>query len=292
MSAFHEAMQNIRRRRGRTVLSVLAITLAMVLLGVFGILTAYAQGFVEKLRESEEISIYLQDSVSDADMLALDASVTALSGVASTRIVSKEEAAAEFEKLFGSHLLTSLEENPLPRSIVVSMDSKHRTSADFERIGRRIENLAGVESVEYGREWMANMDRVLSFFYVIEGILLFLVGIAGVLITSNSIGMTVVVRREAIEIMRLVGATEGFIRRPFYFEGLIQGLLAGALAFLLLFAPWLWLQYSVSSLDIHLRVIGLSRGAFDSGIWYLLVLVPSGALLGWIGSRLALRRAD
>lgn len=291
MSALKEALQNFRRSPGRTVLSILAITMALVLFGVFGILTAYAQGFVEKLRNNEEISIYLQDTISDAEMLALDAAVAALPGVGGTRIVSKEEAAAEFEKLFGSHLLTSLEDNPLPRSIVISMDSGHRTSADFERIGKHIENLAGVESVEYGREWMAKMDRVLSIFYGIEGILLFLVVIAGVLITSNSIGLTVVVRREAIEIMRLVGATESFIRRPFYFEGIIQGMLAGVLAFLVLFAPWIWLQYSVSSLDVQLRVLGITRETFTAGIWYLLILIPSGALLGWIGSQFALRRA-
>ncbi len=292
MSAISEALQNIRRRPGRTVLSVLAITMALVLFGVFGVLAAYSRDFAEKLRKSEEISIYLQDSVSDADMLTLDASVSRLAGVESTRIVSKEEAAAEFEKLFGSHLLTSLEENPLPRSIVVSMDRDHRTSADFERIGKRIENLAGVESVEYGRDWMVSMDRALAIFYGVVSILLILVGIAGVLITSNSIGLTVVVRHEAIEIMRLVGATEGYIRKPFYFEGLIQGTLAGALAFLVLFAPWVWMQYSVSSLDVHLRVIGITRAAFASGIWYLLVLIPVGAFLGAVGSHLALRRAS
>lgn len=291
MRAMNEAFRSIGRRPGRTAVSILAIMLALILFGVFGILTAYAHGFAEKLRKSEEISVYLKDSVSDADMLALDAAVSALDGVESTRIVGKEEASREFERLFGENLLSALEENPLPRTIIVTMSPHHRKSLDFERIGKRVAGFTGVETVEYGREWMKKMDIILSITLVIEIIILSLVGISGILIIANSIGMTVVVRQNAIEIMRLVGATEGYIRRPFYFEGLIQGFIAGVCAFLALYGAFVWLRYSVSNLEVYLHVMGIPANVFDDGIWYLLALIPSGALFGWFGSHAALRRS-
>ena len=275
----------------RTLTSILTITLALVLLGVFGFITAYAYGFANKVKKSEEISIYLKDDLSDADMLALDASVAAMPGVGATRIVSKEEAAREFEKLFGKNLLSSLEENPLPRSIQVIMAPGHRTARDFESTGNRIAALKGVDSVEYGREWMAKAEMFILLLLVVETVLFSLVIIAGILIIANTISLAVLARREAIEIMRLVGATEGFIRSPFYLEGVIQGLCAGILASGVLFGAWFWLKYSVPNLDIYLYMAGAWALKFQSRGWYIMFLIPLGALLGWMGSFLAVRRA-
>jgi cell division transport system permease protein len=275
----------------RTLTSILTITLALILLGVFGFITAYAYGFANNLKKSEEISVYLKDDLSDADIHALGSAVSAMPGVGATRIVSREEAAREFEKLFGKNLLSSLEENPLPRSIQVIMAQGHRTARDFENAGNRISALKGVDSVEYGREWIAKAELFLLLLLVVETVLFTLIIIAGILMIANTIGLAVVARREAIEIMRLVGATEGFIRSPFYLEGIFQGLCAGILASGVLFSAWYWIQYSVPNLDLYLYMAGAWALKFNSRGWYSMFLIPLGAILGWMGSFLAVRRA-
>jgi cell division transport system permease protein len=211
-------------------------------------------------------------------------------GVESTRIVSKENAAQEFERIFGKNLLSTLEENPLPRSIVVIMASKYRTAADFSIIASRIERLNGVESIEYGREWIKKMDTFFLLFIIGEIALIVLVSIAGILVVSGSIGLTVVARRGEIEVMRLVGATERFIRRPFYLEGVFQGLAAGILAFCALYGTYLWVLGSVSDLEVYLRILGFRKDEFVSGGQYLAGIIPAGLLLGLLGSYIAVRR--
>jgi cell division transport system permease protein len=223
-------------------------------------------------------------------MLTLDASIASLPGIESTRIVSKESAASEFERMFGKNLLSTLKENPLPRSIVVTMAQHSRTADDFERVASRIEGMNGVESVEYGKEWIRKMDTFFFLFVIGEIVLITLVSIAGILVISNSIGLTVVARRGEIEVMRLVGATGGFIRRPFYLEGVFQGLAAGVLAFCALYGTYLWMLSSVPDLDVYLRILGFREDEFVSGGRYLAGIIPAGLFLGLLGSYIAVRR--
>lgn len=291
MRSVNEAFSAIFRSPGRALVSVLAISMALVLFGVFGLLTVYAHGLMDLLRKNEEISVYIDERVSDGDMLALDASISQLPGVETTRIVSKDDAAVEFERMFGENLLSALERNPLPRSIVVTVAPGYRTADGFTRLGKRLDTLTGVESVEYGREWMAKMDFVLLIVLGVEITLGALVGIAGIMLISNSIAMTVIVRREAIEIMRLVGATERFIRSPFYLEGIIQGFAAGLLACGMLIGPYFWARHSVPDFEIYMHTFGISLHLLETAAWYLVWLVPAGSLLGLLGSGLAIRRS-
>ncbi len=290
MRSLSEAFTAIVRFPGRTLVSVLAITMALVLFGAFGLLAYYSHTIMDLLRKNEEISVYIEDRLSDADMLALDASISPLPEVESTRIVSREDAAGEFERMFGENLLSTLEENPLPRSIVVVVGDGYRNAISFQQIGKKLEAMNGVESVEYGREWMAKMDFVLMIILGVEVTLGVLVGIAGIIIISSSIGTNVAIRREAIEIMRLVGATEGFIRRPFYMEGFIQGASAGIVAYAVLVGPIFWANRSVPDFEVYLHTFGISAELLMRASCFLGSLIPAGALLGLFGSHLAVRR--
>ena len=103
--------------------------------------------------------------------------------------------------------------------------------------------------------------------------------------------MTVFARSETIDIMRLVGATDSFIRRPFYFEGFIQGILSGFLAFLLLFGVFEWIRYAVPDLQVYLFMFGIHDFILLSHRYSMALLIPAGALMGIIGSAVAVRRA-
>ena len=273
------------------VISILTITIALVLLGIVGIVTIVANGLVSKVQKSEEVIVYLKDDMPDGDMLALDETIASMRQVESTRIISKEEAAREFKEMFGSDLLVALEENPLPRSIVVVIAEGYRSSPYMDTLSHRISTVQGVESVEYGREWMSKVDIFFLVFMIVESIIIALIITAGILIISNTITLTLLARREAIEIMRLVGATERFIRRPFYIEGFFQGIISGISAFLIFLGIYLWASYAVPDLDVYLylfRIQSIQTVAFP---WILGTIIPIGGFLGLLGSYVAVRRA-
>ena len=150
MYALTEAVRNIRRAPSMSSVSVVTIAVTLVVLGAFGAATVAANGFLDRVRGSEEINVYLADDLPDAAMLELDAVIAAMPEVADTRIVSKENAAAEFERRFGQGLLDGLEENPLPRTIVISMTVESRNADAMTRVASRISGTSGVEAVEYG----------------------------------------------------------------------------------------------------------------------------------------------
>ena len=291
MYALREAIQGMIRTYYMTLISILTITVALILIGIVSIITFYANGVVNKVRGNEEIDIYLKDEISDGDMLALDETIASMREVESTRIVSKEDAAKEFEKIFGSDLLSALEENPLPRSIVVTMSKGHRMSSDLERFTERLKTVDAVESVEYGKEWISKLDIFFLIFIIVEVILFTIIVTACILVISNTITLTVIARKEAIEIMKLVGATTSFIRRPFYFEGLIQGLISGIIAFILFYGSYLWFHYVFPDIDVYWYMFGIKELQYYSYPWIISIIIPVGGLLGLLGSFVAVRRA-
>ncbi len=291
MYALREAVGGMLRTPYMSAVSIVTITVTLTVLCVFAMVTLLAHGFMEKVRKSEEINIYIEDSLSDEDMLALEAVISAMKEVDSTRIMSREDAAREFERLFGSDLLRAVDENPLPRSIIVTMGEGFRTSTDMERVAARIEDAGGVESVEYGREWMSRIDLFFLFFIFGELALVLLAVGSCVLVVSNTISMTILARSETIEIMRLVGASDGFIRKPFYVEGFIQGLSAGLVSFLLMYGIWKWLLHAVPDISAYVHMLAYPAILEGAGALGMAVIVPFGALTGLLGSVLAVRRA-
>lgn len=291
MYALREAILGIWRTRNMSVVSVLTISVALLMFGFIGIVTICANGIVDKVQKSEEINVYLKDEMTDGDMLALEETIGSLIEVESTRIVSKEDAAKEFGEMFGNDLLTTLKENPLPRSIVITMAEGYRTSNNMESTASRIRLADNIESVEYGKELMSKLDIFFLIFIISESVIIAVVLAACILVISNTISLTLMVRKEAIEIMKLVGATDSFIRKPFYIEGLLQGLFSGFLTFLFLYGIIIWVQYAVPEINLYKYMFGI--GEFNNISFQNLIalIIPVGGFLGFLGSFLAVRRA-
>ena len=291
MYALREAVQGIVRTRNMSLISTVTISVALIMFGIVVIITLYANGVVNKVQKSEEINVYLKDVMTDAEMLALDETIESMSEVESTRIISKEDAAKEFEKMFGSDLLLSLKENPLPRSIVITMAEGHRMSNDMEKLAQRIKSADNVESVEYGKELMSKLDIFFLIFIIVEAILIAFILAACILVISNTITLTLIARREAIEIMRLVGATDSFISKPFYIEGLLQGLVSGILTFLILYGIYVWVQYAIPDIYVYTYMFGIMEVKYFTYPSLVALIIPVGGFLGLLGSYVAVRRA-
>lgn len=291
MYAVKEAVHGMLRTRYMTFVSMATITVALILFGIVIIITLCANDVVSKVRESEEVNIYLKDEMTNGDMLALDETIASMSEVESTKILSKEDAAKEFERLFGKDFLSSLSEYPFPRSIVVKMSSGHQMSSDLENFAQRLKSVNGVESVEYGKEWMSKLDIFFLVFIIVEAILISLVVAACILVISNTITLTVIARKEAIDIMRLVGATDSYIRQPFYFEGLIEGFISGIITFVFLYGIYYWVHKTFNQIEVYKYLFGINEIQYLSFPLLLSIIIPIGGFLGLLGSYVAVRRA-
>lgn len=290
MYALREAVTGLLRARSMAIVSIATITVSLIVFTGIALMTVGANGVMDRIRGGEEITVYIEDTLTDGEMLALAETIRSMGEVATARIMSKEDAAREFETMFGEGLLEGLDENPLPRSIIVTLADGSRMSEDFDRVAGRIRGATGVEAVEYGSEWVSHMDIIFLAVVLTEIVIAGLVFSACMLVIANTITLTLIARRDAIEIMRLVGATEGFIRRPFYLEGFIQGFAAGVVTYLMMLGISAWIVRAVPQLPVYLFMFGFDRLIPVPATWALASIVPVGAVLGFVGSYIAVRR--
>jgi cell division transport system permease protein len=192
--------------------------------------------------------------------------------------ISKADAAAIFKKEFGEDILSVLDFNPLPPSFKIGLAEGYRTAVHAERLEHRLATLTGVESVKYRKEFLEIIDERARIVHNISLGLGVLVGLSAIVLVSNTIRLAISAKRQIIRTMELVGATRMFIRMPFLLEGIMQGILGGALAAGILY---LLLSYAVRIISPDLP--GLLR---IEPVYYAAVVV-AGAVLGWIGSSIS-----
>ena len=276
--ALREALSSLRRTGAGVLISVGTIALSLFILGLFLLVTFNLYGAIEHLRTRVEVEIYLKDGAPARQIAALKETVGAMPEVQDVRYVDKEMAASEFRSAFGEDLLEAVPQNPLPASLRVRLTEAHRTSDGAGRVARVAQGAPIVEEVAYGETWVRKLDRLILIFFAIDLVVGIAITSATLFVVANTVKLTVLARRESIEIMRLVGATDAFIRRPFFLEGLLQGLSGGLLA-------------GIGVYVLHrIALFYLPHIVLVHGLYPALSLIVLGALLGAAGSQMSLKR--
>jgi cell division transport system permease protein len=275
---WREAISGIRRAKLLSLLSISSITAALFLLGTFLLVTLNFMGAVNSFKGKFQIQAFLSDGTETKDINAVRRTLEEIEGVDQVSYLSKEAALNEFRQELGgaSDFLEVLENNPLPRSFKITLDPDRQNPQAIARISEAVARLPGVEEVEYGKSWLVKLYRIGNLLVAIDLSLLVIVSAAVLIVVFNTIRLTLYARRQAIEIMRLVGATDGFIRRPFLLEGFLQGALGSLIGLFMLYGGW----RLVSSQFGMLRFFTTR----ESGL-----LLGFGVLLGTIGSWGAVR---
>jgi len=235
-----DALINIRRSRWRALAAIGTIAVSFLIVGIFLIITRNLGALLTEWKDQFQITVFLEDGTTAEQLALLRKRIQSESAVKAMTYTSKEEALQSFRReLKGKEsLLEGLGENPLPASLQIRVQEAYQTPEALGKLSAFLTRLEGVEDVMYGQEWvdrLAAAVRILRLLGLSVGLAL---GLASVLIVSNTIRLAVYARAEEIEIMRLVGATKTHIRAPFLLEGLIQGGLGAALALLLLSASY------------------------------------------------------
>jgi cell division transport system permease protein len=230
--SLREALHMFRRAPLLSALSITTIAFSLFVVGLFGLVAVNLQRSLEQVAERVEVVAYvLPGTPIEASTLALG-DIAAFPEVASAEYVTEEQALArardeleEFRDLF-----QELERNPLPASIEVRLKPEFRDARHVRDVADRLRGFYFVDDVRYGRDWVERLDRLRR----IAGAVSLMVGAAfaavAVIIIGTTIRMAVLQRSREIAIMRLVGATDAFIRRPFLLQGALKGLCGGLLA--------------------------------------------------------------
>jgi cell division transport system permease protein len=277
--AVREAFAAVRRAPMLIVLSVVAIALCLAVLGLFGLTAHNIHLAIEQVEERVEVVGYLHDGVTEEQVLQARQQLEALPDVLEVAYVSKEQALqfamrdlAEFRDAY-----SELEANPLPASLDVRLRPGQRSPERVERVAQQLGAMAFVEDVRFGGEWI---ERIFMLRRVAAGGAAILGGafaLVAVVVIAASIRIAVFARREEISIMRIVGATDGFIRRPFLLEGFATGLLGGVLALGLTYLAWLGVNRSLIAVE-WLPTVWIWAG------------IVTGAMMGLVASVVAVRR--
>lgn len=279
MRALAEALRGIRENKLMSFLSLGVVGISLFVLGLFLLTTVNVFRLIQLVEEKVEIVVYLEDGLSQAEALNLRSKVEVLQGVEKVEYVSKDEALARLKEDYrrDPDLVEALEVNPLPPSFEISMKRGFRGPESLSKAAGKLMLLSGVEEVDYGKEWVERLNRGAGILVGIDLLLGVLFSFASAFLVSSTIRLTVSARREQIEIMKLVGATQFFIQSPFLVEGILQGVIGGGLA-------------SLSLYGIYRLVSPWVGGAIFLTREVLAGLIGFGALLGYFGSLSAVGR--
>ncbi len=283
--ALGEAWARARRAPLATLLTVAVIGITLALPGGLFLAVDNVQRLAAGWETGGQVSLFLKQDVSDAEAGKLAEKIRRHAGVKSVNVITRAQALTEFKKHSGfGEALNLLDRNPLPAVLVVEP-----ARLDPEALGRLSAELGRdprVEIASLDLDWVRRLHAILEFARRAVAILAGLLGAAVLIIVGNTVRLAVLSRREEIEVTKLVGGTDAFIRRPFLYSGLLTGLLGGVAAFLFVGIALLLLAGPAQELaalyGTRLQIAGLAG--------LVLSLPLAGAALGWLGSRLAVGR--
>lgn len=229
------------------------------------------------------VVLFLEKDIDDISYKTIEKDLSSSSLVIKYQYINYEQATEKFENKFPDlkSIVDNLEESPFPASFEVTLTEKDLSSKDIKEFIERMEKHPGVEDIQYNKEWIERMQSLSRLAKAIGFFLGSILILASFFIISNVIKLNVFARRNEIEILKLVGGTNMFIRIPFLFEGIILGILGGLLSLILLFMVItffpLYLGSSLGALGdlINFRFLNFSQ---------IILLIGGCALIGFLGS--------
>jgi cell division transport system permease protein len=268
-------------------ISIGTMTVSLLLFGMFMFFFVNAYHWLEGWGQSLSVSVYLQDSLDENSKKQIEAAIKNIPGAVLKEFISKEEALKELSDALGSQsgFLNDITNNPLPASFEVVFKNVHKNNFDPKRFKMDLEKLPGVAEVQFSEQWLERFAGFLAALKLVSIIIGGFLALAVLFIVTNTIKLTIYSRRDEIEIYKLVGATDWFVKVPFLLEGLMHGFISGVIALALLFAVYSF--SSIKTIDIF-GLPALSLVFLNQSDLFLILLFSLS--LGLIGSFIAIGR--
>lgn len=278
-------LRRLARNPLATLLNVTVIGVALALpLGGYMLLQNLGS-VARQLTGNPQISLFLARDANKADIAGLEASLRQMPGVRGLRFISREQALEGLKQSENlSDVIATLQSNPLPDAFVLEAGG---SAAELERLEPRLKALPKVAHVQLDSAWAKRLETLLALGRTVVLILASLLACGLVAVTFNTIRLQILTQKDEIEVSKLIGATDSFIRRPFFHLGFAQGALGGLAALAIVYLCMLILNRSILELaqlygsDFRLSFFGLAD---------CLALLAFAALLGWLGAYMSVSR--
>jgi len=283
-----EAAASLWRGRQAALLAILTIAAGLFVLGFFLVVHANLQRVTAHWGQTAELTVYLHDEATSADVDAIRAQVLASGIAAEHRHVSKADAAQRFKQDFPDLAATvdRLDRNPFPASVDVRTVPAAGGDGRVDALVSTLQALPGVADVQYDRRWLERLERIVRFVRAVGILIVSLLALAAALTVANVVRLAAHARRDEIEIMQLVGAPFTYVRGPLVLEGILQGG-AGALVAIGVLAALLAgirARYGGAAAEM----LGVTSLTFLPGqLWAVLLL--GGMVLGCVGGMIVAR---
>ncbi len=284
---FKTAFTNIRNNRLVHMISIGTITISMLLLASFLLFSMNLNNWLSDWGKSLTMSVYLKDGLDKSAKEKIESAIADLKGAELKGFITKEQALINLKNSLGDQagLLEGLKGNPLPASYEIVFHEKEGFKPDPQKIKSDLEKMDGVDEVQYSEQWVERFRGIMDAIRIVGMIVGGFLCVAVLFITTNTIKLTIYSRRDEIEIYKLVGATDWFVKLPYLIEGAFQGLAGGILSYIILLA--LYSFFSIKTIQVFgLPVIDFAFLSIENTISIILLSIA----LGFIGGLIAIGR--
>lgn len=284
--AWLNTLADMLRQPLASFLTVAVIAISITLPSLCYIVWKNVSQAAQQWYPTPQLTVYLDKSLDEKDAEQTVAALRQLDGVKSVNYLSREEAMIEFRNWSGfGTALDLLEENPLPAVAIITPKIDFQNSQSLMNLRNKVGKLAGIEDVRMDDSWFTRLAALTGLIGQIALVIAILMVMAVFLVIGNSIRLNIFARRDTINVMKLIGATDGFIMRPFLNGGIILGFF-GALLSLILSALLVW-----QLTDIVSQVAGVFGTTFHiQGLLWdeVLLVILVAAMIGWLAAWLAI----
>lgn len=274
-----EAYKSFSKRKSTNTAAITTITASLFVLSLFILGTINLLRLIKDFQPKMDMTVFLRDDIGLKERREIEELIESSKAVKRYEYVSKEKALEEFRSELADtpELFEALDVNPLPASYRIELRSPYKNSNELIKLASDLERMKGVDEVKYSQKLVERLQKIFSGAILVDVILGVSLCLAMLYVIGNTIKLLVYARRDAVDIMKLVGATDSFIRRPFLIVGLLQGALGGGFAGLLLYGFYLVVKFKIS-------------GIVFPGLELIGGLIGFGSILGLLGSLVAVRR--
>ena len=282
-----EALISLWRSRLINALSIGTIAVSLFVLGAFLTVASNLNEVVDRWTRKVRVTFFLADALEPHIRDSLVNRLQEDPAVESVEMVTREQALERFRTLFRDlrTLPDDLGENPFPASLEVALRSARQSPDEVRRLVREFEKAPGVQEVQYDLLWIQRLSTAARLVRGVGALLGGILVLAGVFTISNVIRLTVYARQDELDIMRLVGATRGYVKGPFVVEGMLQGGLGGLVS-----VGLLWLAFRVLASDALAASDLMGRAVVFLPRQLCVLIVAGGMLVGIVGSLVSLGR--
>ena len=278
------ALGDLSRNPFSSILSISVIAIALALPGGLFAALENINKFTSEFEHGAKISLFLAPQVSVKQATELQQSIQQHASIKLVELITPDQAMEEFKSRSGlQNALNSLTSNPLP--VVLLAYPKDEIARSPEKLARLIDELGKLKQVELSQfdiEWIKRLTALLELVTRAVWVIAFILGLGVFLVIGNTIRLAITNRQEEIRIIMLIGGTDAFVRRSFLYSGMLQGLLGGLLALLIIFLLFSFISAPTSSLS---SMYGIAFSLDPLHLLPSLLLVSSGALIGWLSAR-------